>query len=146
MAPSSLVRIARLLPLLAVAGVLFSACAHLRPDHGESGDPMGKVAIRYEVAAGDAGQHPPAFHVWRAMNRQGPFERLTRTPVLLPDDVRPGTAVLLYMDRSVPIGAEAWYYLEAVDEDGTSRKATAVSRAVALLPAGYDESPPLSSN
>lgn len=104
---------------------------------------MGRIAVRYEVSEQDVRHQPPAFHVWRSMKREGPFERITRAPIALPGDARPGMVALLHVDRGVPLGAEAWYYLEAVQEDGTSRKATAVSRAVALLPSEYEDSKPL---
>lgn len=96
---------------------------------------MGKVTIRYTFTEGDIASPPSGFHVWKALNSTGPFERLNRSTIEADQRPSVGKSQVLWVDRSVPLGESAWYYLEVVDSNGRTRKATAVSRAVALLPA-----------
>ncbi|MCC5875132.1 MAG: hypothetical protein JJU11_02830 [Candidatus Sumerlaeia bacterium] len=128
-----------ILPLLGVLGaIFFLAGCGLKSSSitGESGAAdRGKITIRYQYTEQDAATPPAAFHVWRATQATGPFERITSQPIeALPRPI-PQQSQVLWVDRTVPIDGEAWYYLEVVDQNGRTRKATAVSRAVALLPA-----------
>lgn len=95
----------------------------------------GKITIRYQYTEQDAANPPAAFHVWKAPKAGGPFERITSQPVEALSRPAPSQSQVLWVDRTVPLEGEAWYYLEVVDQYGRTRKATAVSRAVALLPA-----------
>ncbi len=124
------------LPLLSAALLLLAGCAHLfraAPDPAPDITGLGKVHIYYHVPAGT---EPGAktFHVFRSEDHAGPFQRVTREPVRLPEDAAPGQPARLWTDYGLRLGEDYYYYLQELRDDGTARKATGTGRSRVTIP------------
>lgn len=70
------------------------------------------------------------YDVYRGNTEQGPFDKLTREP-LLGNGTTSETHKYQYVDDSIDPCRDYWYYVESISSDGTREKFTPVFRAPA---------------
>ena len=96
--------------------------------------PKGDVPILYLYGEGDRAMPPAGFHVRRSDNASGPFSRINAELIPAPKVPDYSAPTTIFRDRGLPVGSTWFYYLEVVDAQGRSRKATPVVSARVVIP------------
>jgi hypothetical protein len=112
------------------AGLALAACATppgpaAPPDSADSAEPALSNTIRWSTASESDNF---GFDVYRAVDPEGPFERITADPLL-----GGGTTNVVrqyrFVDESVQAGQVYFYYVESISLSGERKRFTPVMRA-----------------
>lgn len=118
---------------LCLLGILFSGCAARQEPRDWEG--LGKIPIKYQIPASlNTGGQPESLIVWRSEEEGGPFRPFTKEPMRWKEEYGSGQLTTIAVDYGVALDEDYFYYLEAVNADGSRRKLTPVIRAVAVIP------------
>jgi len=99
-------------------------CCHCRGNTSSQPTPTnrGKVRITWSV---ESAQALYGFNIYRGPSAQGPWALVNPTPILAAEG---GTTNIPHdyqytdSDASIVLGQPCWYWLEAMDHDGTKRR------------------------
>ncbi len=109
--------------------ILPSACSWLgKPSEQAPAERLGKVPIRISWADHDVAKRLRVYgyNVHRSYKPDADFVQINTDPIV-PSPDNPNPPFVVYYDQGLPMGREAYYYIEAVLQDGRKEKVTPVA-------------------